>query len=255
MAEALLDEAQALESTTVGIYRTATVIKGGRRFSFGALVVVGDRNGTVGIGYGKAPGVPAAIEKAQKDARKKLRQVTLAGGTLPHTVNCRFGASIVRLVPASPGTGVIAGATVRAVLELAGIRDCLTKAFGSSNQKNLCRATFEGLLTLRTREQIEKLRGVELGPSAVEQMLKASGQDDQAATAVTAKGPQSQATSGRGQPRRGGRKGPRQQTRHGPPAAPQAAAPAEQAAAPVVESHDAPPPASDQAEPNRETES
>ena len=168
-----MEETQTLESTTVGIYRTACVIKGGRRFSFGALVVVGDRNGNVGIGYGKAPGVPSAIEKAQKDARKKVVQVTLQDGTLPHSINCRFSASIVRLVPAAPGTGVIAGATVRAVLELAGVRDCLTKVYGSSNPKNLCRATFEGLQQLQTRSEIEALRGIEIGATEVESRLEA----------------------------------------------------------------------------------
>lgn len=172
MAE-LLEDTQSLESTTVGIYRTAAVVKGGRRFSFGALVVVGDRRGNVGIGYGKAPGVPAAIEKAQKDARKKLFRVPLKEGTLPHPVTGKFGASRVRLVPASPGTGVIAGGTVRAVLEMAGVQDCLTKAYGSTNQKNLCKAVIEGLGQLRTKEQVASLRGVDLGQTEVEEKLEA----------------------------------------------------------------------------------
>jgi len=171
MAERI-EEASDLESTTVGRYRTAAVVKGGRRFSFSALVVVGDRRGRVGVGYGKAPGVPAAIEKAQKEARKKLSSVCLQGGTLPHPVTSRFGASKVRLVPASPGTGVIAGATVRAVLELAGIRDCLSKVYGSTNQKNLCKATFMGLAKLQNKEQIAKLRGVELEKTEVELKLE-----------------------------------------------------------------------------------
>ena len=134
MAE-MIDESQALESTTVGIYRTSTVVKGGRRFSFAALVVVGDGRGNIGIGYGKAPSVPPAIEKAQKEAKRSLKPVTLKDGTIPHQVTGRCGASSVRLIPAAPGTGVIAGGTVRAVLEAAGVKDCLTKSLGSTNQR------------------------------------------------------------------------------------------------------------------------
>ena len=171
MAE-FLEESQSLESTTVGIYRTATVVKGGRRFSFGALVVVGDRRGKVGIGYGKAPGVPGAIEKAQKDARKKMIGVSLQEGTLPHPVKGKFGASSVQLLPAAPGTGVIAGGTVRAVLEMAGVRDCLTKAFGSTNQKNLCKAAMQGLESIRLKAQIAALRGVELDTTETEKKLE-----------------------------------------------------------------------------------
>ena len=200
MAEALMDGTHALESTTVGIYRTATVIKGGRRFSFGALVVVGDRKGSVGIGYGKAPGVPSAIEKAQKDARKKLTRITLQEGTLPHSINCRFGASMVRLVPAAPGTGVIAGATVRAVLELAGVRDCLTKVYGSSNQKNLCKATYEGLTRLRNKEQIESVRGVSLDATEVEKRLDAGRRYAPTAVASAETTPRPVAAGHRGRP-------------------------------------------------------
>ncbi|MCC7146024.1 MAG: 30S ribosomal protein S5 [Phycisphaeraceae bacterium] len=165
-------ESDGLEPTTVKIFRTATVVKGGRRFSFGALVVVGDRAGHVGMGYAKAPGVPAAIEKAQKAARKKLVDVALEGGTLPHPVTASYSASSVRLLPAAPGTGVIAGATVRAVLELAGVRDCLTKAYGSTNQKNLCKAALLGLGSLRSRAQIEQLRGRGLDQTTVEQTIE-----------------------------------------------------------------------------------
>jgi len=209
MAEVILGDTQTLESTTIGIYRTATVVKGGRRFSFGALVVVGDRRGSVGIGYGKAPGVPAAIEKAQKEARKKMSSVILEGGTLPHTITSRFSASIVRLVPAAPGTGVIAGATVRAVLELVGVRDCLTKVYGSSNPKNLCRATLAGLMKLRTRAQVEELRGVDLGSSVVEKRLEAGRRYASVTTMSTATGgPPAPRPAGHGQPRRGGRKKP-----------------------------------------------
>lgn len=170
MAE-MLEETQQLESTTVGIFRTAAVVKGGRRFSFAALVVIGDRRGKVGIGYGKAPGVPAAIEKAQKDARKNITSFAMTKGTIPHPVTGIFGASKVRLVPAAPGTGVIAGGTVRAVLEMAGVRDCLTKCYGSTNQKNLCKAAIAGLQSLRTKEQIAQLRGVEIDTSLVEEKI------------------------------------------------------------------------------------
>lgn len=173
MAE-FLEDSNALESTTVAINRTATTVKGGRRMSFSALVVVGDRNGNVGVGYGKGRGVPAAIEKSQKDARKNLFAVKLRGGTLPHEVIGRSCASSVKLIPASPGTGVIAGGTVRAVLEMAGIRDCLTKAYGSTNKINLCRAVIEALKTIRTREEIASLRGVEIESSSVDEMLAAA---------------------------------------------------------------------------------
>lgn len=164
----LLDEASSLESTTVGVFRTSATIKGGRRFSFNALVVVGDRRGRVALGYGKAREVPAAVEKAQKEARKRLQKVTLLGGTIPHEVTGRFGAASVRLIPAAPGTGVVAGNTVRSVLELVGITDCLTKCFGSTNQQNTTKATLAALGLLRTREEVAALRGVTLDPSDAE---------------------------------------------------------------------------------------
>ncbi|MBI1337143.1 MAG: 30S ribosomal protein S5 [Phycisphaera sp.] len=184
------EESQGLESTTVGIYRTATVVKGGRRFSFAALVVVGDRHGSVGVGYGKAGGVPAAIEKAQKDAKKRMLKVNLLEGTLPHPVTARFGASIVKLMPAAPGTGVIAGGTVRAVLEMAGVHDCLTKSTGSTNQKNLCKAALTGLSSLRSKAQVEKIRGVQLEPTRVERVLEKGRKFmTQRTESVKAKGP------------------------------------------------------------------
>lgn len=173
MAE-YLDDGNSLESTTVAINRTATTVKGGRRMSFSALVVVGDRSGSVGVGYGKGRGVPAGIEKAQKDARKNLFKVKTHGGTLPHEVLGRSCASSVKLIPASPGTGVIAGGTVRAVLEMAGIRDCLTKAYGSTNKINLCRAAIDALEKLRTREEIAALRGVTIETSTVDEMMIAA---------------------------------------------------------------------------------
>ena len=146
----------------VRIYRCSTVVKGGRRFSFAAVAVVGDRAGKVGIGYGKANEVPGAVEKAMKIARKAMKPVSLKGTTIPHEVTGRFGASIVRLVPASEGTGVIAGNSARTVLEAAGVRDVLTKSYGSNSPKNLVKATFNGLMMLRSRELIERLRGVQI---------------------------------------------------------------------------------------------
>ncbi|NLE29073.1 MAG: 30S ribosomal protein S5 [Phycisphaerae bacterium] len=156
------EQQQPFEETVVRVYRCTKVVKGGRRFSFGALVVVGNRAGRVGIGYGKANEVPAAVDKAIKDAKKNMQQVVLKGRTIPHRVWGRFGSSKVILLPAGDGTGVIAGSAVRAVLELAGIHDVLTKSYGSPTPKNLCKATLEGLMSLRTKEQIEEMRGVKV---------------------------------------------------------------------------------------------
>ena len=150
------------EEVVVKVNRTAKVVKGGRRFSFSALVVAGNRNGRVGIGFGKANDVPSAVAKGVKDAHKSLIDVALHKKTIPHKVIGRFGAARVILIPAAPGTGVIAGAAVRAVVELAGLRDILTKSLGSSNPINLARATVEGLGNVRNLEQIEALRGVKL---------------------------------------------------------------------------------------------
>jgi small subunit ribosomal protein S5 len=168
----VLDEVSHLESTTIGVFRSAATVAGGRRFSFGALVVVGDRRGRVALGYGKANEVPPAIEKAQKDAKKSLSPVTLQGGTIPHEVWGEYSASRVKLVPASPGTGIVAGTTVRAVLEAAGITDCLTKSYGSANQKNLAKATLAGLQLLRLKDEVAALRGVTLGQSEVDERLE-----------------------------------------------------------------------------------
>jgi len=168
----VIDEAASLESTTVGVFRTAATVKGGRRFSFSALVVVGDRAGRVGIGYGKANQVPPAIEKAQKGAKRKLKPYPLVGRTIPHEVTGRFGACVVRIVPASPGTGVIAGAAVRAPLELMGVQDCLTKSYGSNNSKNLVKAVINGLDQLHSKAQVQALRGVVLGQTGVEEMIE-----------------------------------------------------------------------------------
>lgn len=150
------------EDQVVKIYRCATVVKGGRRFSFAALVVIGDRNGRVGVGYGKAPEVPSAVEKAKALAHKNMTRIRLHGKTLPHRTWGLYGASKVVLIPASAGTGVIAGQSVRSVLELAGVRDVLTKSYGSNSPKNLVQAAFRGLRSLHGREDIGRLRGVSL---------------------------------------------------------------------------------------------
>jgi small subunit ribosomal protein S5 len=156
-------EIEDLSENTIKINRSAAVVKGGRRFSFSALTVSGNRAGVVGHGYGKARQVPAAIEKAGKDAKKHLMRVPLnAAGSIPHEVTGRFCGAEIRLVPASEGTGIIAGASVRAVCEAAGVRNILTKSYGSTNPINLLKATFQALAQLRTPEDVAALRGVEL---------------------------------------------------------------------------------------------
>ena len=154
-----------LDDRVIKIRRCAAVVKGGRRFSFNALVVVGDGKGRVAAGYGKANEVPPAVEKATKDAQehmKRQKRVSLKGDTIPHRVIGRYGASRVVLVPAGPGTGVKAGPGVRDVLEACGIHNILTKTHGSTNPLNLVKATIQGLLELRTREEVAQLRGVTL---------------------------------------------------------------------------------------------
>lgn len=151
-----------LRDDVVAINRSASVVKGGRRFSFSALAVVGNGDGFVGIGYGKAKEVPAAVEKAVKDARKHLMHVLREGTTIPHQVEAVFCSSRVRLVPASPGTGIIAGKSVRKVLEMAGIHDILTKVYGSPNPLNVVKATVAALSLIRDRKQVAELRGVEI---------------------------------------------------------------------------------------------
>lgn len=146
----------------VQIRRCACVVKGGRRFSFTALVVVGDGSGRVGWGYGKGTEVPIAVEKAVKAAQRNMVHVPMVGTTIPHQVLGRYRACRVLLLPARPGTGIIAGEAVRAVVESAGITNILTKSFGSTNPINLVKATFEGLSRLRTRETVARLRGVEV---------------------------------------------------------------------------------------------
>jgi small subunit ribosomal protein S5 len=146
----------------VKIRRCACVVKGGRRFSFTAMVVVGNGKGKVGYGYAKANEVPPAVEKATREGSRGMMEVNLTGASIPHVVEGRFGSAHVILLPASPGTGVIAGASVRAVCEAAGIHDILSKSFGSTNPHNLVKATLDALKQLRSRQEIERLRGVSL---------------------------------------------------------------------------------------------
>lgn len=146
----------------VKIKRCSAVVKGGRRFSFAAMVVVGNGNGKVGWGYGKANEVPPSVEKAQKQASREMIEVPVVEGTIPHQVKGRFGAAKVILIPAGPGTGVIAGEAVRSVCEAAGITDILTKSFGTNNPVTLVKATLQALTQLRTRQDVERLRGITL---------------------------------------------------------------------------------------------
>ena len=165
MAKERESRQDGLEERVVKIRRCAAVVKGGRRFSFNALVVVGDKHGRAAYGYGKANEVPPAVEKAAKDAQERMKRqpkMSLRGTTIPHRIVGKYGSSKVVMVPAGPGTGVKAGPGVRDVLECVGIHNILTKVHGSTNPLNLVKATMEGLLQLRTREEVAALRGVTL---------------------------------------------------------------------------------------------
>lgn len=156
--DVLEEQQQILEERVIDIARVSKVVKGGRHFSFRAVVVVGDNNGNVGLGIGKARAVPDAIRKGADKAKRSMRPVHLAGTTIPHSVQVKLGAAKVLLRPASPGTGVIAGSGVRAVVEAAGIRDILTKSLGSSNKLNVVQATMEALRQLKSAEEEARRR-------------------------------------------------------------------------------------------------
>lgn len=167
------------EEKVIRVNRTAAVVKGGRRFSFTAYVILGDRKGVIGLGQGKSREVPNSIEKAGRDARKHLIRFPLRGDTIPHAVWGKYGSSSVMLRPAAPGTGIKAGATVRAVVEELGVRNLLTKAYGSRNPVNLVKATLNGLEQLRSKEEVFTLRGLPVLADRERPKLQPTGMDEE----------------------------------------------------------------------------